>query len=203
MRPEGSTAFGRAVARAYRSKIGIGPARFHHSDESVEADTVYLGTMPRQTFLEHGGLRTMPSGVAEDADFYYRLRKDGGRVLVVPTIRSRYQPRHTPSALWRQFYRYGLGKADMLYINGEFPSWRPLAPLALLMGLLASVVLGLASGWWLPLLVLVGLWLLVLIVGARGSPIGVAAIAIMHLAYGLGLVRGLLRIPASVRAAVS
>jgi glycosyltransferase involved in cell wall biosynthesis len=203
MRPEGSTAFGRAVARAYQSKIGIGPAPFHHSEENVEADTVYLGTMARQTFLDQGGLRTLPSGVAEDADFYYRLRQRGGRVMVVPAIRSRYRPRQTPGALWRQFYRYGLGKADMLYINGEFPSWRPLAPLALLMGLLASVVLGLATGWWLPLLVLVGLWLLVLIVGARGAPIGVAAIAIMHIGYGLGLVRGLLRFPDAVREAVS
>ena len=203
MRPEGSTAFGRAVARAYRSKIGIGPAPFHHSDENVEADTVYLGTMPRQTFLEHGGLRTMPSGVAEDADFYYRLRKDGGRVLVVPAINSRYRPRQTPRALWRQFYRYGLGKADMLYINGEFPSWRPLAPLALLIGLVAAMVVGLASGWWLPLVIIAALWFLVVVIGARGSPIGIAAIAIMHLAYGLGLVRGLLRIPSAVRAAVS
>ena len=202
MRPEGSTAFGRAVARAYRSKVGIGPAPFHHSDESVEADTVYLGTMPRQTFLEHGGLRTMPSGVAEDADFYYRLRKDGGRVLVVPTISSRYRPRQTPSALWRQFYRYGLGKADMLYVNGEFPSWRPLAPLALLIGLLAALVVGLASGWWVPLLIIAALWFLVVIIGGRGSPTGIVAIAIMHIAYGLGLVRGLLRAPSAVRAAV-
>ena len=203
MRPQGSTSFGHAVARAYRSKIGIGPAPFHHSDENVEADTVYLGTMARQTFLDQGGLRTMPSGVAEDADFYYRLRQHGGRVLVVPAIRSSYRPRQRPGELWRQFYRYGLGKADMLYINGEFPSWRPLAPLALLIGFVAFVVVGLVSGWWLPLLALVALWLIVVMVGAGGSPLGIAAIAIMHIAYGLGLVRGLLRLPAAVRAAVS
>jgi glycosyltransferase involved in cell wall biosynthesis len=203
MRPEGTNPFGRAVARAYRSKIGIGPAPFHHSQENVEADTVYLGTMARQTFLDHGGLRTLPSGVAEDADFYYRLRQNGGRVLVVPAIRSSYRPRQTPSGLWRQFYRYGLGKADMLYINGEFPSWRPLAPLALLIGLVAALVVGLASGWWVPLLVLAALWFLVLVIGAGGSPMGIAAIGIMHIAYGLGLVRGFLRLPAAVRAAVS
>ncbi len=202
MRPEGSTAFGRAVAGAYQSKVGIGPAPFHHSEENIEADTVYLGTMARQTFIDQGGLRTLPSGVAEDADFYYRLRQDGGRVLVVPAIRSSYRPRQTPGGLWRQFYRYGLGKADMLYINGEFPSWRPLAPLALLIGLVAGLVVGLATGSWLPLQILVAPWLVVLLVGARGSPIGIAAIAIMHIAYGVGLVRGLLRLPAAVKAAV-
>lgn len=202
MRPEGTSAFGRAVARAYRSKLGIGPAPFHHSEEIAEADTVYLGTMTRQTFLDQGGLRTMPSGVAEDADFYYRLRQNGGRVLVVPKITSTYQPRETSSALWRQFYRYGMGKADMLYVNGVFPSWRPLAPLVLVLGLLGLAVLGLTTSSWLPLLSLVALWLLVLIVSARGLPLGVAATAIMHLAYGIGLWRGLLRHPRSVRALV-
>ena len=202
MRPEGTSPFGRAVARAFRSKIGIGPAPFHHSEDNVEADTVYLGTMARQTFLDQGGLRTLPSGVAEDADFYYRLRRDGGRVLVVPAIRSSYRPRQTPGALWRQFYRYGLGKADMLYINGEFPSWRPLAPMVLVLGFLALVIVGLANGSWLPLLVLLAAWLLVLMIGAGGSPLGIGAIAIMHSAYGLGLVRGLLRLPATVRGAV-
>ncbi len=200
MRPEGKNAFGRAVAAAYRSKVGIGPAPFHHSDENVEADTVYLGTMKRETFLNHGGLRTMPSGVAEDADFYYRLRKDGGRVLVVPEIRSTYRTRETPAGLWRQFYRYGLGKADMLYVNGEFPSWRPLAPMALVIGFLAFLVWGLTSTW-LPLLALATIWLAVLLMAARGSPLRVAATAIMHSAYGIGLMRGLLRRPATVREA--
>jgi succinoglycan biosynthesis protein ExoA len=202
MRPTGNSPFGRAVARAYRSKVGIGPAPFHHSEAEVEADTVYLGTMARETFLDQGGLRTMPSGVAEDADFYYRLRKGGGRVMVVPAIQSTYRPRESATALWSQFYRYGLGKADMLYINGEFPSWRPLAPMALVVGLIGFLVVGLATGWWVPLVALLVVWLLVAAVAAGGSPLGVAAIAIMHSAYGIGLIRGLLRTPGTVRGAV-
>lgn len=202
MRAEATSRFGRAVARAYRSKLGIGPAPFHHSDENVEADTVYLGAMSRQTYLDHGGFRTMPSGVAEDADFYFRLRQGGGRVMVVPAIRSSYRPRETVAALWRQFYRYGLGKTDMLYINRAFPSWRPLAPLALVVGLIGLIVVGLIQGSWLPLLLLLAAWLTVLLISAQGNLLGVCATAIMHLAYGLGLIRGLVRSPAAVRAAV-
>ncbi|MGQ0849208.1 MAG: glycosyltransferase, partial [Actinomycetota bacterium] len=122
MVPEGNTPFGQAVARAFRSRLGLGPAAFHHAQEPVEADTVYLGAMKTATFLEAGGMRRLPSRVAEDADFYYRLRKRGGRVIVDPAIRTVYTPRETPAALWRQFYPYGLGKADMLYSNGEVPS---------------------------------------------------------------------------------
>ncbi len=202
MRPEATTPFGRAVARAYRSKLGIGPARFHHSETPVEADTVYLGAMQRSTYIDLGGMRTFPSRVAEDADFYYRLRAGGGQVLLDPAIKSTYHPREKASDLWRQFYHYGLGKADMLQVNGEFPSWRPFAPLALILGALLGLAVGIVFSFWWPLLILVGLWLVALIVGAGGQPLGIAAIAIMHVSYGLGLLRGLLRSPNSVRAAV-
>lgn len=203
MRPQGTAPFSRAVAAAYRSKLGIGPAAFHHTATPVEGDTVYLGAMARKTFIANGGMRTLPSRVAEDADFYYRLRQGGGRVLIDPTIVSIYHPRATPAALWRQFYRYGLGKADMLHVNGEFPSWRPLAPLALLVGMISTLILGLFAGVWWPLLAVAAEWLVVLIIGGRGRLLTMAAIAIMHLAYGVGLLRGLLRLPSRVRAGVA
>ncbi len=198
---EGASDFGRAVAIAFRSPLAIGPARFHHATEPTDADTVYLGAMKKETWDQVGGMRTLPSRVAEDADFYYRLRKNGGRVLVDPRIRTTYQPRETVSDLWRQFYRYGLGKADMFYVNGEFPSWRPLAPLALILGLVAGLV-ALALGE--PRVLTVGLvaWLIALAAASRLNPLVLIATAVMHLSYGLGLLRGLLRRPNRVKALI-
>ena len=166
--------------------------------DPTEADTVYLGAMKKDTWDSLGGMRTLPSRVAEDADFYYRLRKAGGKVLVDPAIATIYQPRETITDLWRQFYRYGLGKADMLYINGEFPSWRPLAPLALILGLAAGLVLLLWGDPRLLTVVLVA-WLLALVIASRLSPLVLIATAVMHLSYGIGLLRGLLRSPRRVR----
>ncbi|HSL27414.1 MAG TPA: glycosyltransferase family 2 protein [Acidimicrobiia bacterium] len=199
MVPEGTTPLGRAVAAAFRSPLAIGTARFHHATEPTEADTVYLGAMRKTTWESIGGMRTLPSLVAEDADYYYRLRKAGGRVLIDPAIRSTYQPRQDLAGLWRQFYRYGVGKADMLYINGEFPSWRPLAPLALILGLGAGVF---GAVFGRPGLLIGGLaaWLAVVLVASRLRPLVLTATAVMQLAYGLGLLRGLLRRPTTVRA---
>ncbi len=133
-------------------------------------------------------MRSLPSRVAEDADFFYRLRQRGGRILIDPSIRTTYRPRSTPAALWRQFYRYGLGKADMLYLNGEFPSWRPLAPLALVLGLVVAVAFGLLTTIWWPLLLLIVVWIVVLALGESGTAArGIGSIAIMHLSYGVGL----------------
>ena len=201
MAPDAPSRFGRAVARVMRSSLGIGPGAFHHGGARREVDTVYLGAFSRHWFLTLGGMRTMPGGVAEDADFYWRMRRTGGTVVLDPTIRSTYRPRETWSALWRQFLRYGMGKADMLLVNGVWPSWRPSAPLALVLGIVAGLALGAAGLWW-PLVTLLILWLLALVIAGRGHPLAMLVAATMHLAYGTGLLVGLFRSPARVRAQV-
>jgi len=193
--------FGRAVAAAMDSPLAVGPARFRHADTVEEVDTVYLGAFRRSDFQALGGYRTLPSKVAEDADLYFRWRLQGARVLVDPSIRSKYTPRETPSGLWRQYYRYGIGKADMLYVNRRWPSWRPLGPLLLVLGLLGTLVAAPSNLW--PLILLLAAWLVVLAVAGRARPMVMAAAGIMHLAYGTGLLRGLFRRPSKVRAAVT
>lgn len=199
MFPVGRTRFGRAVAAAMKSPLTMGPGRFHHSVTREEVDTVYLGAMRREWFETLGGFRAFPSGTSEDADIYFRWRRQGGKVFVDPSISSRYTPRDNPGALWRQYFRYGMGKAEMLWRNGAFPSWRPLAPLALVISLFLFVLVGLVTGVWVPLLVLGGLWLLLLVWVAlradeRTGAVLLAA-GIMHLAYGLGELWGLVRGP--------
>ena len=201
MAPEAPSRFGRAVSRMMRSRLGVGPGAFHHGGDRRTVDTVYLGAFRRSDFLELGGMRTLPAGVAEDADFYWRLRRAGGTVLLDPSIRSTYRPRESWSGLARQFFRYGRGKADMLLVNRAWPSWRPFAPLALVLGLLLGLLLGPFVGWW-PLVALLAAWMLALLVAARGRLLDLLVAATMHLAYGWGLLGGLFRSPARVRAQV-
>lgn len=213
--PEGRTRTGRAVAAAMRSPLGIGPARFHHADRPELVDTVYLGAFTRADFIAHGGFRTLPSGVAEDADLYWRWRRAGRSVAFDPAIRSTYTPRETLRAFARQNWRYGIGKAEMLWLNGRLPSWRPLAPLALVCGLTAATLLaasGRSGARRAPLATLLAAWGGVVTAAAVRTgpaepgvrPRTAAAVAAMHLAYGAGLTYGLLRGPAplaSLRAA--
>jgi hypothetical protein len=180
--------------------LGVGPAKFHSDESAGFVDTVYLGAFRRDDFLEIGGMRTLPSRVAEDADLYFRWRSAGRRILLDPAIRSAYTPRPTPASLWRQFYRYGLGKADMLIVNRQLPSLRPLAPMALILGILAGIAAVPVSPW--PLVIVLTIWVGTLLVAMRLRFDVVLAAMVMHVAYGLGLLRGSLRRPRTVRASV-
>ncbi len=203
MTPTGTNTFTRAVAAAMTSPWTIGPARFRHATDETEADAVYLGAMRRSDFLAMGGIRTFPTGVAEDADFFFRLGKVGAKVVLDPLIVSSYRPRSDLGGLFQQFRRYGQGKAEMFWANGGFPSWRPLAPLFLVLAIAGAVLASFILGNPKPLGVVVGSWLVVLLLvslphGAIAPAVaGVAAL--MQFGYGLGLAWGLLRGPADVR----
>lgn len=197
MNPVGFDPFSKAVAAAMNSPLTMGPARFHHATEREEVDTVYLGAFRRDDYLELGGIRSFPSGSSEDADFYYRWRKSGRKVYVDPGIVSSYAPRNRLGRLWKQYWNYGRGKSEMLWVNGRFPSWRPLAPLFLVLGLVAGVILGLVASVWWPLYALFASWLVVLLLAtlAGDGPTGLTMLAagVMHLSYGLGGLWGMLR----------
>jgi glycosyltransferase involved in cell wall biosynthesis len=195
MIPQGETRREKAIAAAMSSPVGIGNSPYRRPDAAGEADTVYLGAFRIETLRALGGYRQFPSGVAEDTDLAYRVRATGGRVILDPAISSRYRPRSTYRSLWRQFWKYGRAKAEMLYANGRFPSWRPLAPLALILLVVAGIGWGAVTAVWWPLLGVLALWLGAVVVGAvRSRHVAGTALAIlvMHASYGLGLGWGLL-----------
>ncbi len=192
------------------SPLGVGPGRFHHSSSPEFVDTVYLGAFRKDDLVSLGGFRSFPSGSVEDADLYYRWRRQGRGVLLDPSIRSTYLPRQTPGSLARQFFRYGQGKAEMLYVNGRWPSWRPIAPTALVLGVFVGVILGAVGITWWPFVALVGVWVIAVATAATPGAVSLAgwvrtavAVAIMHWSYGVGLIRGLLRRRSTVRREVT
>ena len=197
MRAVGTTRFGRAVAAVTSSPLGIGPGKFHYSQAREDVDTVYLGCWRRETLVDVGGYDEVGlQWAAEDQDLNFRLRQRGGRVVLDPSIRSWYFPRETPRALRRQYFNYGVCKASTLAKHGALPSWRPLAPAALV----AVTVLLLPSRqlrFAVPALHLAG-------VGAFAAKVArddlvdpldaLRAMAICHWGYGLGFWSGILRI---------
>lgn len=202
MRPLGTTRFGRAVAAATSSRIGMGTGAFHWATERRDVDTVYLGCYRTARLRELGGWDAEHlQWAAEDHELNFRLRSAGGRIVCDPTIRSWYFPRESPRALWRQYRNYGIGKVSTLVKHRALPTLRPLAPAALVAGTVVGVglaarrhrvrFLGPTAAWGAA----------VLVAGIRmGREPGVdggravAALAICHVAYGVGFWNGVGRV---------
>jgi glycosyltransferase involved in cell wall biosynthesis len=208
MRPIGRTWVGRAMAVALTSPFGVGDSQFHFAGEARRVDSVYLGVYRTSVFARVGGynpalLRT------EDDDLNARILDSGGAIWLDPAIQSTYRCRESLGAIWRQYHGYGYWKVALATIRLSALRPRHLIPAAFAVALIGSA--GVSALWWRPAFpILVGSYAVAAILAtatARGPIRARLAMplvaATMHLAYGTGTLRGLVRWPRLRRAALS
>jgi len=119
------------------------------------------------------------------------------------SIRSTYFSRASLGKLWMQYFQYGFWRIRTLQKHKRPAALRQLVPLLLVLSLL---LLGLAGLFWRPARILLaveaGLYLLALAVGAfdvgrrsgwKYVPTSPLIFGILHFAYGLGSLSGILR----------
>jgi succinoglycan biosynthesis protein ExoA len=202
MDPVGETRFGKAVALATTSPFGVGGGRFHYSQKEEWVDTVYLGCWRRSVF-EKTGLFDEEQVRNQDDEFNYRLREHGGKISLCPSIKSVYYNRATPGSLWSQYQQYGEWKVRVLQKHPGQMQPRQFVPPIFVLALVALTVL--APFWRIAL----PFWALVLgsyliansaasMIASRGGnrrllPSLMVVFAILHLSYGFGFLRGLVR----------
>ena len=195
-------ALGRAVALATSSPFGVGGARFHYSPREEEVDTVYMGTWPRELFQRLGGFdEEMVRN--QDDELSYRIRERGGRIMLDPSIRSRYYPRTTLRTLWRQYFQYGYWKVRVMQKHPLQMKLRHFAPGALVATLLLTALLSpFAAAARLAFAGVAGVYLLANLVAsawtARRADLASApwlpvVFGALHLSYGAGFLTGLFR----------
>jgi cellulose synthase/poly-beta-1,6-N-acetylglucosamine synthase-like glycosyltransferase len=199
MDPVGLTPMGRAIAAAGKSSFAV-PTAFHVSERAQFTDTVYMGAWPRAVF-DRVGLFNTAATPNEDYEFNYRLRAAGYRIYLTPRIRSQYFGRQTLRALWRQYFRYGIGKVQTLRLHpGSLRPRHLIAPL-FTAGLIGGIPLALIVPLlWLPWLIGVGLYaalnLFFSFRAARRADVPVwrlpPVFLTIHLAWGLGFWSALL-----------
>jgi glycosyltransferase involved in cell wall biosynthesis len=188
-----------AIAIAMRSRFGIG-AYFHFATEEREADTVYMGMWPRDVF-RRVGLFDEELVRNQDDELSYRIRKAGGRIVVTPRMRSRYQNRESWRALVKQFFQYGLWKVRVLQKHPAQMSVRHFVPPAFDLAVILGIAAGIAAGSWLGFAALAALGVYALMIAAvawREAPSGLRlraalALAVIHHAWAIGFLIGIAR----------
>lgn len=166
-----ATATARAIALVVAHPFGIGDAQYRiaHTGAPRDVDTVPFGVFRKTLWQQLGGFdETLLAN--EDYDFNYRVRRQGGRVLLDTAAHTTYFARATFGALGQQYFRYGRWKAQMLRLHPRSMRWRHAVAPLFVAALGSLLLLGL---FWRP-----ATWLLLLALGAYLVPALAFAVAL-------------------------
>jgi succinoglycan biosynthesis protein ExoA len=112
----GDDAVGRAIAAALGSRFGVGNSVYHYGVRSVLVDHVPFGAYPTALLRQIGGWdEALESN--EDFELDYRIRRSGYELLFDPAVSIAWRSRSDIPALFRQYRRYGRGKADVVRLH--------------------------------------------------------------------------------------
>ncbi len=190
MNASAENGFQSVVARAMRSRIGVGASKFHIGGKAGPADTVYLGTFKKSAILQAGGFDEKYIR-AQDWELNHRLRVNGGVIWFDPRLVVTYRPRDTFSKLAKQYFEYGRWRRVVSREHKGTVNYRYLAPpIALIINLL-SLVLGLLlnSIFFTPAITYLSLIILSSIFIGKGiyEKLTLPLVLItMHMSWGLG-----------------
>jgi succinoglycan biosynthesis protein ExoA len=198
----GGTDTAKAIALSMSSPFGVGDALFRYSQEEGFVDTLAFGAYRREVF-ERVGLFDEALVGSEDDEFNYRLRSQGGKLLLTPAIKSFYYGRGSLRGLCRQYFSYGLGKMRVVARHPRLVRPRHFIPSLLVLALVLFALLSLIRPLFLLLLaVTVASYLTASLLaslpiarrhGWRFLILLPLAFACLHLSYGAGFLLGIPR----------
>ena len=138
--PQNNSLIAKSIAYALSSSFGAGNAYYRTGTKRQKyVDTVFGGCYRKELFDKIGFfdedlLRT------QDSEFNARLIKNGGRILLVPTIVSYYYARKSLGELWRMNLQYGCSKPLAAKKIGMIFTLRQLIPPLFVGSLIISLI---------------------------------------------------------------
>ncbi len=145
--PGADTAVARAIAIGLAHRFGVGNSYFRIGASHPRwVDTVAFGCF-RRTAFERAGLFDEELARNQDDEFNFRLIRQGGRILLMPTARAYYVARKSLRQLWRMYFQYGYFKPLVARKVKRVMTLRQLVPALFLTTLATTAAVGL---WWRP-----------------------------------------------------
>jgi succinoglycan biosynthesis protein ExoA len=193
-----------AIALAVAHPFGIGDAQYRlaQTGQPRDVDTVPFGVFRKSLWQKLGGFNEALLA-NEDYGVNYRVRLNGGRVLLDTVAHTVYFARATQSELSRQYFRYGRWKAQMLKLHPRSMRWRHAVAPSFILVLIALALLGFwrSEAWWLLSLTAIAYLLpsvgfaFALTRRAKNYKLLASILAsfvVIHFSWGAGFWRGLL-----------
>jgi succinoglycan biosynthesis protein ExoA len=140
----GETPFGRAVALAQTSRLGVGGSVYASRAQRALVDTIPYGVFRRAALDDVGEFDTaLP--VSEDEDMTWRLRKAGYKILLDGALSQIYVPRSSFRAAFEQYRVYGRNRVRVVRKHPDYLRPYHLVPAAALAG--GAALAALAPAW--------------------------------------------------------
>lgn len=190
-----------AVTAALSTWLGRGSSsKWAAEAQESELDTgVFCGVWRREDVLRHGGWdEGWPRN--QDSEMAARFLRCGERIVSLPAMAARYQPRASFGRLWRQYHDYGIYRARTALRHPTSMRRSLLAPPGLVLAGAAAVIAPRVIRR--PARVLLAAYGAALAraagqaagtVPARDASLVPAVLATMHVAHGSGFLRGMVR----------
>ena len=192
----GTTCFEKANAWVVDTPLGSGGSAHRGGSVSGYIDHGHHAGFDVDWFRKIGGYDEQFSH-NEDAEYDHRLGLAGGKVYLDAEIRIEYTPRGSLTALARQYYNYGKGRARTTLKHAIRPKIRQMLPVAALFGVILGFAL-LPVTPWLALIPFSYFILLACVSAAiaviKKSWCGILAgpaLGTMHMSWALGFLVGL------------
>ena len=191
----------RILLAAENAMFGSSISKFRNSNVTCYVDSISHGAYCREVF-DKVGFFDERLGRTEDNDIHQRIRAAGYRILFDKNMISYRYVRPTLKKILRQKFLNGYWIGKTVYINPRCLSAYYFVPLVFVLTLFISLCLFLNGYAW-PFLILMFAYGSVIIISTICSMwekkdirfISVGLICfMMHVSYGLGTVRGLLKI---------
>ena len=201
--PSVNTHKAKSIAIALSSPFGVGDAtyRLASSDvEYIEVDTVPFVCYRRDVF-DRIGLFDEQLTRNQDNEFNERLRKAGGKIYLIPSLKIKYYARENYSKLYKMFFQYGYF-GPLVDLKLKKPTrLRRYIPTAFVLSLIMPLLLSLLFYPFLYLWVFtVSLYLIASVTfgtyecrkrdSVQLVPYVMWAYFVSHVSYGLGYLKG-------------
>jgi len=177
-----------AVRNVLADKLGVGSAFRTGVSDIREVDTVPFGCYRKEIFSQIG-LYDERLARNQDIELNKRLKRHGGRIVLVPDIVCTYFARETYAALMRNGFQNGRWNMLTAFYTGTLRSLsvRHYMPMLFVMTLLVSAIccVEVSLGLFLVYLSII-LWRSCRIARQTTCPHQVAAFLALHFSYGAG-----------------
>jgi glycosyltransferase involved in cell wall biosynthesis len=211
--PENSTFREKCAGVALSSWFGAGLSRYRYlSDKSkgefVETDELKLATCNlflRRKALENVGLFNPKQFPCEENELLHRMKRKGYKIIYSPFLYVWHKRRPLFFPFAKQIYWYGIGRALLLKRAPQSFKAMHIMPTFFVLGLLFGMFLSflnprIASLFIYTLFIYFVIAILASIQGVYKSKLSIKAVfyliatfLIIHTAYGLGFIKGLIR----------